>query len=343
MKNILFSVLIPVYNVSEYLGECIESVLNQTYQNFEIILADDGSTDNSPAICDEYAQKDSRIKAFHKENERLMMTRRFSIKKATGDYILFLDSDDYWEPDLLEKINSTITEHNCDMVVYRYKSIYDNKVVNAKRVYEGTTVFDKDKIEEFYKKFLSCNDMNPLWIKAVKREVVLKDETDYSQYKSVIVSGEDAFQSIPLIVNSEKIAYINEFLVNYRIRENSISRTFNVKKFQCADAIFNRKIEYYEKYFGNSDKVVNFMIPLVIKGQMNLIAACIRDESTSYKQKVEILKASKNTSRYEAVKNAKNCNGVSKSERLKFSLYKNNLYLILYFVVRFNENFISKK
>ena len=89
------SIIIPVYKVEKYLDKCVESVVNQTYKNLEIILVDDGSPDNCPKMCDEWAEKDKRIKVIHKENGGLSDARNFGIEKATGDYLMFLDSDDY--------------------------------------------------------------------------------------------------------------------------------------------------------------------------------------------------------------------------------------------------------
>ena len=124
-----FSVLVPVYNVEKYVGECIESVLGQSYNNFELILVDDGSTDRSGALCDEYAAKDSRIRVFHKENAGLLHTRRFGIERATGDVFVFLDSDDSLKPDALEKIGCTMEKYGCDCVVYGLERFSGDKVL----------------------------------------------------------------------------------------------------------------------------------------------------------------------------------------------------------------------
>lgn len=128
MQKIKFSVLIPVYNVENFITECIDSLLNQTYQNFEVILIDDGSTDSSGNICNEYVKKDKRIKVYHQTNQGLIMARRNSIAKASGDFCLFLDSDDYWDYDLLETINQIICEYDCDLVIYKYKRVSKKRV-----------------------------------------------------------------------------------------------------------------------------------------------------------------------------------------------------------------------
>ena len=118
-----FSILTPVYKVEKYLNACIDSVLNQTYGDFELILVDDGSPDNSGKICDDYAQKDSRIKVIHKENGGLISARREAVKHASGEYCVFLDSDDFVENNILEILFAKISEHNCDVVCYGYNKV----------------------------------------------------------------------------------------------------------------------------------------------------------------------------------------------------------------------------
>ena len=113
----LFSILVPVYNVEKYLKECIESVLKQTYTNYEVILINDGSTDNSGKICNDYAEKYSQIRVYHQENRGLMLARKQGILKASGKYCLFLDSDDYYAETLLEQVEKYINDHGFDITL----------------------------------------------------------------------------------------------------------------------------------------------------------------------------------------------------------------------------------
>ena len=152
----LISVIIPVYNVEEYLRECVDSVLNQTYQNFEIILIDDGSTDSSGKICDEYAEKDSRISVIHKENGGPSKTRNTGLVNANGKYIYFLDSDDYIENNALEFLVNTAESNNADLVFFDAHSFADDGAeikqgyvvkgtYKAKSGYETLTELHKNK------------------------------------------------------------------------------------------------------------------------------------------------------------------------------------------------------
>ena len=118
MAQDLVTIVVPIYNVEKYLNRCLNSIVNQTYTNLEIILVDDGSPDNCPAMCDEWAKKDSRIKVIHKKNAGLGMARNTGIEHATGEYICFFDSDDYIALDLVEKVHACITKYDADTVIY---------------------------------------------------------------------------------------------------------------------------------------------------------------------------------------------------------------------------------
>ena len=111
-----FSVLIPVYNAEEYLRECIDSVLGQKIEDFEVILVDDGSGDASGEICDEYASRDSRIRVLHQKNQGPMMARICAFKESQGEFIIYMDSDDCWREDLLKRLNEVIQQYDCDIV-----------------------------------------------------------------------------------------------------------------------------------------------------------------------------------------------------------------------------------
>ena len=122
----LVSIIIPVYNVESYLPECIESVLKQTYSHWELLLIDDGSSDGSPQICDEFQRKDSRIRAIHKENQGPSAARNLGIEIAGGDYIVFVDSDDWIAPGMLEEMAGKIYRYQTDLVMCGYERVHTN-------------------------------------------------------------------------------------------------------------------------------------------------------------------------------------------------------------------------
>lgn len=125
-KDMKLSVIVPVYNVETYLNRCIDSIINQTYKNLEIILVDDGSTDKSGKICDKYAAIDSRIKVIHKKNGGLVSARKYGVMNATGDYITDVDSDDWIENQAFSYMIEKLSQYNPDMLVLGHKKEYIN-------------------------------------------------------------------------------------------------------------------------------------------------------------------------------------------------------------------------
>lgn len=255
MNNIKFSVIVPVYNVEKYLKECIESILEQTYANYEIILIDDGSTDLSGNICDTYNAMDSRIKVIHQVNQGHTLARRKGISNSTGDFCLFLDSDDYWERDVLKIISEIIDEYNCDLVIFNYKKVTQNgaHISYGKSIFKDRMIFEKNK-EELFIKVLNSTDLNNLWNKVVRRTII--DDLDYAKYKN-IKSAEDLLQSLPFLYNAKKIIYINNHLYNYRMVATSITHTFNISIFE--DITIVRQV------------VLNYLQLLNINNEENLI------------------------------------------------------------------------
>ena len=222
----LFSILVPVFNVEDYLEECVESVLKQSYTNYELLLIDDGSTDSSGVICDEYAKSDSRIKVFHKHNEGQLLTRRYAIEKSQGQYILFLDSDDMWMQGLLQMVYDTIVEFNADMVLYWFMRVDDDGhfVEEPNKPFKDYSIFTKENELSIFSEIAKGANLNSLCTKAVSREII-DFTTDYSECRVTV--GEDLLQSLEFFRNAEKIVYRDTAYYLYRQRVNSVTRRFS--------------------------------------------------------------------------------------------------------------------
>jgi len=246
-----FSICIPVYNTSKYLRECVDSVLSQTEKDYEIVLIDDGSTDDSAVICDEYADNYSNIRVVHKNNEGLMMTRRRGFKEAKGDYVLCLDSDDYYcRNDVLEKVRELIISKNCDLVIFNYIAGREKKEQDKEIVLldlPNGYVFDATNKEVLYENFLCGKGFNTIWSKVALRKNVDID-VDYSIWKEDICRGEDRFQSFPILSNAHRIGYLKERMVYYRWTPSSISNNPKLKYYYAFRTIFRREDEYIEKW-----------------------------------------------------------------------------------------------
>ncbi len=214
-----FSVLVPVYNVRAYLSDCIESVLSQSFDDFELILVDDGSTDESGAICDSFAAKDPRIRVFHKPNRGLLHTRRYGIEKSNGSHCVFLDSDDMLLQNALRTIRDTFESYHCDTVFYGWERLRDGKRIDcfipAKT---ATRITDKRSI---YMKCFCDHDYNSLCIKSVCTEVF--HDFDYTSFYG-LQRGEDLLQTVEILNNASDFVLIPHILYNYRQNDESITR-----------------------------------------------------------------------------------------------------------------------
>lgn len=233
------SVIVPVYNVERYLPECIESLISQTYKNIEIILVDDGSTDTSGKICDQYAEKDKRIKVIHKKNERQHIARRAGLQVATAPYITFCDADDYFAVNAIELLYKEIKEKISDMV-FPTKGIflYKNKEKIVKSIFiEKETILNK---EQFPIK------MRSLWGKLYKKETIKKCLEDVPSFKD----HEDFPVFTYYLSKINNISVINSSIYYYRQRKTSWAHSF----FNDINGISDLW-KYYNK------DLVNFVMP----------------------------------------------------------------------------------
>lgn len=245
MKYLKYSFLVPVYNVEKYLKQCIDSMLAQTYKDFEIILVDDGSTDSSGRICDYYKNNYPDIfKVIHKKNEGHTAARQVAIKNAESDICLFVDADDFVESHLLETVNNEFQlDQQVDMVIYSF--CYSN---NGIKTYRKQKYFDEDMLffgeskRLIYEALMFSSFVSSLCIKAIKTTILQNDPSDYSQIYEKLLA-EDQYQSIFLINASKRIKFINKELYNYRIDNVSVTRNFDISSF------YNRSMLYvYDKF-----------------------------------------------------------------------------------------------
>lgn len=221
----LVSIIIPVYNVEMYLAECIESVLKQTYQNLEILLIDDGSTDSSGKICDEYAQKDTRIKVIHKENGGVSLARNVGLDLAQGEYITFIDSDDFVEKTYVEKMYNALIKNDSDLVFCRYANYINGKIEKVKENFPEKLIVDnKDKkFIDFISSFFNKKNkvMGSAWRILYKKELIAN-----SSFNINIKISEDLLFVLQTILTARRINFINDLLYFYRFNKNSAVHSY---------------------------------------------------------------------------------------------------------------------
>ena len=246
-----FSIMVPVYNVEKYIRECIESVLNQTYDDFELILVDDGSKDDSGKICDEYASRDNRIIVIHKENGGLISARRAAIKVAQGEYCLFLDSDDYLAHTTLDVLSGKIISYNCDCVYFGYIYVDENSnFIKYSDDIKSEQFINEPKV--YYKRIFCNSSFNSLCRKVVRRDLI--PDIDYSQYYHISL-GEDLLQTIHILHNVENVLFITECLYNYRMNFLSMTHSITYEKYNVDSTVREKVLEFIneQKVFSEDD------------------------------------------------------------------------------------------
>lgn len=231
-EYVKFYILVPVYNTEKYIHHCIDSILQQTYSNYEAILVDDGSPDHAGVICDEYAQKDRRIHVIHKQNEGQISARQTGIdfvKTISRDencFFIFLDSDDTLNADALAVVADTIIKSNCDLVVYGVQRVYQGKVISQfeENPYSGE-ITDK---RQLYKRVFGSAAYNSLCRKAIKCDLMKKE--DYGKFYH-IKHGEDLLHSIPVYKQCRKAVFIPDVLYNYTVNPQSITQSISYRNY----------------------------------------------------------------------------------------------------------------
>ena len=228
------SVVIPVYNVMPYLERCVQSVVRQTYQNLEIILVDDGSTDGSGKLCDKIAGTDQRIRVIHQKNQGLSGARNTGIRQATGEYIVFLDSDDEWLlSDGLEKL---LGEDKTDIIVFKRVDIWKGNQRVSCADYDTETIAKKPDIQAVFSYLVTTQQLQvSACFLLVRRQILL----DHDIFFPLGMLSEDIYWSVHLWQHIQTVRFINLNFYGYYHREASITTTVSVKTYRSYDQIFS--------------------------------------------------------------------------------------------------------
>ena len=241
-KGGLVSVVIPVYNVEQYLRQCVESVLRQTYQNLEILLIDDGSTDGSGAICDEYAQKDQRIRVIHQKNAGLSMARNEGLRQAVGAYVYFLDSDDWIDGDAMESLVKAVEENKAQMVFFNGVSFQGDHTPCERQSYVRKTDYGRDTGLNMLRRIQEQKDYHsavPMLF--MKREFLTKNHLSFEPG----IVYEDMLFTFQAYCLADEVFHLNRQLYHRRYRSGSIT---SVKKtelnFQSSKVVFEKAASF---------------------------------------------------------------------------------------------------
>ncbi|MGN1300444.1 MAG: glycosyltransferase family 2 protein [Clostridia bacterium] len=320
--NDLISVIIPVYKVEKYLEQCISSVIRQTYRNLEIILVDDGSPDNCPKICDEYAKKDNRIRVIHKKNGGVSSARNIGIDKAKGKWIAFIDSDDWVEENYIERLHVCAVKENADIALCGYNRIIFNKIEK---------INSSGKINRYSGNQYLTNSLNPqtgfglCHMKLINRKIIKNIRFDES-----LEVGEDALFNIMITKNIKCAVNNNESLYNYRINTNSVVRRFDEKyDKKYLDSMLKCKRYLDKEYCNNKEIMQNYYNYVAYHVMLVSVNYCFNpDNNITYLKKVKSLREICQYSEFKDGIEKSNYNNISRTRQITLFTLKHKLYFI---------------
>lgn len=269
-NKVKISVIVPIYNAEKTLRKCINSILSQTYTNFELILVNDGSTDNSLSLCENYQIKDSRIIVINKENEGSIATRRRGIERAKGEYITFVDADDWIDINTLKLISDEIIKNNSDVIVFNMNRVIGRfgliKRVGDKTYFTKKHIFEGDEIKkELASAYLHGHPFPANLCGKVYKNKYLKESGKY--LSRIVFLGDDLYYNMEIFLKVNKVSIINEALYYYRFGGNTSRYMEYLFKDMTNGYMIQKEIieEYYQdtkeqRYNGISIMLLNTFI-----------------------------------------------------------------------------------
>ena len=282
-KNPLISIIVPVYNAEKYLDECVESIVNQTYKNIEIILVDDGSQDNSSALCNQWSKKDKRIKTIHKKNGGVSSARNIGISDSKGEWVSFVDADDWIEKDYIKEMIEKANAYNCEYVCCGFNRVYSNRV---EHINSNEKIIEHNS-NTFLKSLLNVqNSYGFVHMKLIKKSLI-----DKIRFDENIKVGEDALFNVQLCKRMDKIVIYNKALYNYRLNLDSVVRKYDIDYVDKYTKSMNTMKKYINANY--QEKNITQMLYNYIAYHVMLICVnyCYHPENKSkYKSLKEVCK-----------------------------------------------------
>lgn len=283
-NTVTLSVIVPIYKVEKYINECISSLVNQSLKNIEIILVDDGSPDNCPAICDEYANRYNNIKVIHKKNGGLVSARKAGLRCCQGEYVTFVDGDDWVENDYYEKVFSEINSYQPDIIsVNCHFRKEDGKKADifCENFYTGMyerKMLEKEVFPELLSRppFFSFGVIPSLWSKIIRRDILINFMPNEPEE---IKMGEDLAITLPCFLKAESVYFSDVCGYYYRQNPSSITHTFDSTAPMRVDSLLNYLRETTEAYDSYNIKkqiskyamhILQFTVTLLINGSKNM-------------------------------------------------------------------------
>jgi glycosyltransferase involved in cell wall biosynthesis len=347
MTHELVSVIVPIYKVELYLDKCIQSIVNQTYDNLEIILIDDGSPDRCGEICDEWAKKDSRIKVIHQKNIGLGLSRNTGIEAANGEYIYFIDSDDYISSDAIMKCYSLITKENADLVQFGFNCFDENKIKSKNIPQFEKYIYENSDIQNYVlPNTLSFDPSTGIklgtsfaaWSHFYSADLIKKNNWRFVSERIII--SEDVYSLLSLYHQTKKIVILPEALYFHRINKSSLTQLYLYNRFE-KNVFFYQEVLKLAKKLGYCNYVINTLSYPFIFNVIATLKSIINNEKGFKKKKDLITKIIKNNCMKKALAKMKfNTPNRTQLNILLFAMHKEYFYLC-YFLLKI-KNLLSK-
>lgn len=312
----LVSIIVPVYNVEEYIDKCIESIVLQTYKNIEIILVDDGSKDMSAEKCDKWEKKDKRIKIIHKNNGGLSDARNVGIEECHGDYIVFVDSDDYIEKEMIEILYDRIQKNDCDISICDFYITENNSDLEQNNYNKSEFIVEGEKkFNYLYNEYSMVTVV--AWNKMYNKKIF--EDIRYPVGKL----HEDEFIICDILNKANKIYYIMKPLYHYVQRKSSIMATMSIRKFDIIEA-FDKRVEFF-KIKNDTENILKTKYHEFFR-LLGLITRLYRSKTNDESTKKYIFKLK------EIGQEIKECDFLSFKDRCRLKIVLVNPYLYIWIV-----------
>lgn len=311
----LISIVVPVYNVEDYLGEALDSLINQTYKNIEVIIVDDGSTDDSGEIADTYAKKNSNFRVYHFPNQGVAKARNFGLKVSNGKYLFFLDPDDVAGEQLFEIANANMSKNNTDLFLMNFKFINEDGKVQRKNRDVSVNLDSIASSEQLMREFVLDNVGSFIWQFVIKKSILINNgffhEFENMKYYEDVVWLPKTIQ----LANS--ISVSNRYLYSYRQREGSSVHTATMQSIEDRQ---NGIKQLNELILRDYPSLVKYLEKWNLVTSIHLYAMCIQLKRQNEKSRIILRRAKKEIS------TNKNFRYLTSSDKMKYLFIKSGLF-----------------
>lgn len=334
----LISVIVPVYNVEKYLSECVDSIINQSYTQLEILLVDDGSTDNSSKICDEYAKKDSRVKVIHKTNGGVSSARNIGLDVCAGEYVMFVDSDDYLDENACLMALHYLNSEAADFSFFGLIEEYSSGKTTKQSSFSDKKTFSCESIENLFLLVISDNALKDILGPVCKlfRRSVIGD----TRFKCDITIGEDIVFVLEVIEKSKRIVFFPECYYFYRYVDTSLSKrkdnSFVEKIIKLDKAIAQETTKFFGDKFTESMLYGNYV------ARAGTVEMYYFERYSLREYKTMIFHAKKYFDQPYVVESLKEWQPVSKKKKLLRFLLLHKMYFVLWLLKRVKKGIIGQ-